>query len=465
MTRTLRLSIISIVPFLILLFSLSVFPCKASAKVLTDFPMTFSVSSNTNYYSVIVTDVEPDVNFLFAFNYYSDSAHTNSRTYPTFVFDRQTSYTLLYESWSTGSVTSSRAAANNTIVVDGVTYYYTSHAISGPFSEPISNISYDSIEQAIRDGISGEPEFAEFGLDNFKYITSFNNTLVGYYSLDYTCYWSGSTSPDFPLTNVNFEIYGFYHKDTPNTEFDNPYNAVLLNSGSSVNSGTTFDFRQWVNHINISGTPYEKFVLYLIPFSNSTQGNTSYIQADLYKTFLTMNLGPFSINDDDSDGLLLGFDASFNDGVIPVIPTDSIDNVGVNYIDGVPVIATVNNISGSFNKEFNINHTTNNYNPVVYVTNDNSVNDYRDMSNNITNNNTYNFNFTGKINTDDDDASINGIIAFLTALVTFFNTFWSYVIVCLNWLPSWCITFIITVFSSAASIVIALGIFKLLRGG
>lgn len=456
------LSKLLFLPVLVILFSLGFFSFKSHAEVFESFPVTYATSDLFTYDWVCLDSTSND-SFLFGFTYVWTE---HNRACPVLVFDKPVEPVLTYS----GGYTLSKEVISTTtsnITRDSQTYYFyqfTSAEVTKVDRENvIFSLVYYSFDSALDDYLNSQgPDFADFGLKDFEYITSFNNAIIGLMTLKYTCYWSGSTNPDFPLTNVDFKIYGFYHKDTDVTDFDNPYNAALLGSGSGIHSSITFDLMQWINSMQGTDHPYEKFVIYIIPFSNNTEGNTSFIEADLYKSTFNLEFGPISFSDD--GGFLIGLDASFTDGVIPVTPTDSIDGVGVNYIDGVPVVGTVNNISGSFNREFNIYKTTNNYNPVIYVSNDNSVNDYRDMSEHITNNNTYNFNFTGKFDTSNDDASVSGIVSFLTAIVTFFNTFWSYVIVCLNWLPSWCIVFVTTVFGTVASVIIALGIFKLFRG-
>lgn len=460
------LSKLLFLPVLVILFSLGFFSFKSSAKELITSE-TLLFTRNDGLQSEI--RIRPD-------SYSSDvfyGFYINGNNSRSILFFSESNFVVQRRQGKPISPNESWSSYGSTYVptYGGIYVYqsdFTTFSLgSGPFDYDIENFVdsygnniYDTKNELLNSDVFVPESFANFGLNNFQYIIYTNqNTFIpnDIYQLSYYITWSGSTTSDYPLTSVRYQLYGFNSIDMDNSDKSN---GTLIEDGSCT---SPFDYDVYSKVSNLVGTSnYQKFIIYLIPYSGLTEGNTSFIVCNVYTGAANFNFGPLEV----PIGGFTGLEASYGSGIIPVDPTDVINTTPVNYIGEVPVMGITQTVSGTFNTNYNTYNHNINYNPIVYDTT-NNINNYYDQSSHITNNDNSTIiinNFTGKFDTSNDDASISGIVSFLTAIVTFFNTFWSYVIVGLNFLPNWCIVCVTTLFSTVASVIIALGIFKLFRG-
>lgn len=478
--RALRLPILFTGFILSVLVSLSAFSLSAHAEVAypEDFPWTYATTSHAyNYfYDYIIVNVNSGSqdSFLGGFLLLSSGQYKVELIFTERVSG---SYTYRSSGPSSSSPVTKSFGTFKTIVVDGVTYYYldgvATSVVASSNVSPLTEYSYTDLSSGIRELLTPRgPEFADFGFNNISYTTYLppNNSLLfeqyHFDSLSYFFTWQGSTNPDFPITSFNYELYGFLDTGMSNTDKSN---GELVDSGShSVPNVFSYE-PPYGSLLDIWGAlKYDKVILYLTPFSNTTEGNTFYVVLNVVRGVgFEVNLGPLGSIDFGSSVR----DVQIGDGVLPVPQTDALlieDNkyMPVGYIDQVPVIYAIKTTSGSYNRHIDIYHENISYAPVVYgdteyiTNNDNSK---------VTNNNqSYNViinNINGSVNLDPDGSGYaDSIVSFLSLIVVFFQTCWTYFIQGFLFFPQWVPNLISGLIGLLATIVAALAVLKIMRG-
>ncbi len=374
----------------------------------------------------------------------------------------------------------------------GLQYYTASRQTIGPyyvfewslaFNPSLytlyTDVVYSSAEEVIAHKpnlVPEQPEADIFQLKDFEFATSFSKAQLGYllgttneiYQLNYYITWSGIDNDNYVLTDVKYYLRAFTDNNIDPSDIGL---SVLVDSGS-CSSPFDYDVYSHIKNWN-GGTDYRQFVLYLTPYSYNTQGVTNYIVCNNFTFDATFNSFGFL---DVPTGELFGIQAVYSDGsIIPLVsPSTYVDSsdayITSNSIDGIPIIGITYNTVGSVHNgdiEY-VTHTENSYSPIIYITNDNSIQNYYDNHSSVINNNqSYNTiinNFANVDISDDDKGYIESIVDFLTMLVTFNNTMWSYSLIGLEFLPVWANTLITSIITLSSTVIIGLGILRLLKG-